>query len=54
MDYKELYNTIKKRLYDVLEVSDIINVNKLITFIELEEGKMYDGNDDLPFLKEGD
>ena len=53
MDYKELYNTIRKRLYDVLEVSDTINVNKLITYIETEEAKMYvelpNGNDDLPF-----
>lgn len=50
--YEELYNTIRRRLTEVKEVSDTINVEKLIDFMSKEEVKvLYDEatENDLPF-----
>lgn len=50
--YEELYNTIRRRLTEVKEVSDTINVEKLIDFMSNEEVKvLYDEvtENDLPF-----
>lgn len=54
MNYEELYNTIRRKLYEVCEVSETLNVNKFISFIEIEEAKLYNesickNNDELPF-----
>lgn len=50
MDYEELFNIIRRKLYEVREVSDTISVDKFINFIETEEIKMTPSDSaDLPF-----
>ena len=53
MSYYELFCNIKRKLEDIKSLSDIVNIEKLIDYMNCEETKMIieENNSDLPFWK---
>lgn len=51
MSYYELFCNIKRKLEDIKSLSDIVNIEKLIDYMNCEETKMIieENNSDLPF-----
>lgn len=51
MSYYELFCNIKRKLEDIKSLSDIVNIEKLIDYMNYEEEKMIieENNSDLPF-----
>ena len=51
MSYYELFCNIKRKLENIKSLSDIVNIEKLIDYMNYEETKMIleENNSDLPF-----